>query len=71
MMKLNNSERMELIGQLVDVFEDFLDARGIGILNPEKNEDPDAANIYGTDYSEIADGLEATLTNWNLIEKGE
>lgn len=70
-MKLNNSERMELIGQLVDIFEDFLDAKGIVVRNPEKNEDPDTANIYGTDYSEIADGLEATLINWNLIEKGE
>ena len=69
MMKLNNSERMELIGQLIDVFEDFLDGKGIVIPNSEKEQDPDAANIYGTDYGWIMDELEAALVNWELIDK--
>ena len=29
----------ELKGQLIDVFEDFLDSRGIVIPNPERDED--------------------------------
>jgi len=66
---MTHSERMELIGQLVDVFEDFLDAKGITIANDEKADDEYAANIYGTDYSCIADDLEQTLINWNLLDE--
>lgn len=63
----------ELKGQLIDVFEDFLDSRGIVIPNPERDEDEDldpdeAANIYGSDYDELAEGLMKTLEKWGLME---
>ena len=64
----------ELKGQLIDIFEDFLDEKGIILENPEKyqdeNLDPkEAANIFGSDYGEIGDKIERTLTNWGVFDK--
>ena len=59
----------ELVGQIIDGFEDFLDKRGIVLANDEKADDPEcAANIYGTDYGELQTYIEDTLRNWGLIE---
>ncbi len=66
---MTHAERMELIGQLVDVFEDFLGAKGITIDNEEKDQDEYAANIYGGDYDYVASGLEQTLINWQLLDE--
>ena len=71
-MKVAKEDVPELIGQFIDLFEDFLDEKGIVIENPERNEEEDAemaANIYGTDYGDLADGIEEILANWKLIEK--
>lgn len=71
-MKVTREDVPELIGQFIDLFEDFLDERGIIIENPERDEEEDAemaANIYGTDYGDLADGIEEILANWKLIEK--
>ena len=71
-MKVAKEDVPELIGQIIDLFEDFLDEKGIVIENPERDEEEDtemAANIYGTDYGDLADGIEEILTNWELIEK--
>lgn len=66
---VKRNEKIEFLGQLIDVFEDFLDEKGIMIPNPEKNEDPDnPANLYGTDYENIQSALEETLVNWGILE---
>lgn len=58
----------ELVGQIIDGFEDFLDRRGVVLDNDEKADDPEcAANIYGTDYGELQTYIEDTLRNWGLI----
>lgn len=47
---------------IIEAFEDFLERRGIIIENPEKDEDPEgASNIYGSDYGELQDNIEAIL----------
>lgn len=61
--------RLELIGQIIDIFEDFLDKKGITIPNEDKAEDPDAANIYGMDFGHLFSGIEETLVNWGLLEQ--
>lgn len=66
----------ELVGQIIDIFEDFLDERGIILDNPERDEDEDldpeeAANIFGTDYGELQDAIEETLANWGLASSRE
>lgn len=46
----NNTEAMELVATIIEVFEDFLDEKGIVINNPDKADAPDASNIYGMDF---------------------
>lgn len=71
MMKEN--EKAEFLGQLIDIFEDFLDEKGIVIPNEERDMDPNldpdnSANIYGRDYDSIRSGLEEILVNWGILE---
>ena len=54
----------EGIGQIIDIFEDFLEEKGVKIENPEKQdaiyqgEDPEGlAIIYGSDYDMLATAL--------------
>lgn len=54
-MSVNEMNKPELIGNIIDIFEDFLDEKGIIVPNPERDEDPEldaesSANIYGEDY---------------------
>lgn len=65
-----DNEKEEFIGQIIDTFEDFLEAKRIRIDNPEKNEagnddEETVAIIYGTDYGMIHDDIESTLKNWS------
>lgn len=73
--KVKNEDLPELVGQLLDIFEDFLAEKGIEIENPEKQEaindgeDPDSICIlYGTDYGDLQSAVEETLINWKLAE---
>lgn len=65
----------EFTGQLIDIFEDFLEERGIAIDNPEKEEalsglDPEnTAIIYGSDYGELQSEIESQLENWRMLER--
>lgn len=70
--KIKTEDVPELVGQVIDTFEDFLDKRGIIIPNKERDEnenlDPEnSANIYGEDYDELDKEIRSTLTNWNII----
>lgn len=64
---MTNSERMELLGMLVDVVEDWLEEKGVVIDNDEKDDDHEAANIYGKDYDILTSGFGEILTIWKLI----
>ena len=66
---MTHEERLELLGELIGIFEDFLEARGITIHNPERDEDPDAAIIYGTDYGEMESNIEQILIDKDLLEE--
>lgn len=69
----NRGELCECVGQIVDIFEDFLDKKGVVLENDEKTDedtDPETtANIYGTDYGYLQDRLEKLLYNWNAFNK--
>lgn len=66
---MTHEERLGLLADIIEVFEDFLDERGIVIKNDEKEEDPDnASNIYGTDYGRLEDEIEGILVAWKLID---
>lgn len=73
-MKVVKEDVPELIGQFIDLFEDFLDEKGIVIPNEERDEDEEldaenSANIYGSDYDTLSDGIEEILTRWGIIEE--
>lgn len=64
----------EFIGQIIDIFEDFLTEKGVTLNNPEiqeaidEGEDlKDLAIISGSDYSSLQDSLTAMLTEWHVL----
>lgn len=61
----------EFLGNLIDVVEDFLEKKGIGIPNEERdeNDEDDQAIIYGSDYDDLSDAFQDVLENWR--DKGE
>lgn len=59
-----NEETHEFVGCIIEMFEEFLEERGIDVPNDEKDEDPDASTIYGTDYGELEDTITEFLA-WN------
>lgn len=59
--------RLETIGAFIEIFEDFLEEKGIVIPNEEKDEDPDASNIYGTDYGNLSDRIESLLIDLHVL----
>lgn len=76
MPKLNRDNVQEFICEIIEHFENFLDAKGITIDNPEKQEaiddgkDPESiCNIYGTDYGWLQSEIEASLKFWELIPR--
>ena len=59
----------EFIGQIIGIFEDFLESKGIDIPNEEKEQSGEgAAIIYGTDYGRLQSDLEEMMCNWSVIE---
>lgn len=74
-MELNektNDELNKVSGSIIDVFEDFLDEKGIVIENEERDEDDSLsedkkANIYGSDYYHLKDGIKKIIRPY--IEK--
>ena len=52
-----------LAHEIVELFEEFLDERGIKIENPDKQQDENATNIYGLDYADLFYGIQ------DLIQK--
>ena len=73
---MTNSDKPEFLGQIIDIFEDFLDEKGIKIDNPDRDKDSieDAScsdtNIYGCDYDYLSDRIASTMTNWGFFKEG-
>lgn len=68
-MSINRNDKEEFIGQIIDLFEDFLDEKNVKISNPEAVEDGEenAAIIYGGDYDTLHDQIQDVLENWDII----
>ena len=66
--RLSNSERLESLACIIELFEDFLDEKGIVIPNDEKDQEPESAsNIYGTDYGNLEGQLEHLLIRLGMM----
>ncbi len=65
-----HDDRMEFLGQMIDVVEDFLDDKGVEIENPDRDkEDDNAAIIYGADYDALSAEFEGKLIGWGFLKK--
>lgn len=64
---LSQSDKTELFGQIIDIFEDFLDQKNVTFENDEREDSEDATIIFGTDYDVIVQKLEGILEAWHLI----
>lgn len=76
--RIRREELTAFTSQILDIFEDFLESRNINIDNSDKQDailsgqDPETICIlYGTDYGELASGIEDVLYNWDLIDTEE
>jgi hypothetical protein len=61
----------EITRDIIELFEDFLEEKGIVIENDEKLEDEDASNIYGTDYGYLQSGIEEILAWYEIIDSND
>ena len=67
---VRNKDVPEFIGQIIDIFEDFLEEKNISIENSEKSESEDnPAIIYVTDYGSLRESLTSMMEAWNIIDK--
>ena len=66
-MVTDSADKCELIGCIVDIFEDFLEEKGVKISNEERDENNSEAIIYGIDYGILSEQIESTLRAWDLI----
>ena len=69
--KFDPNKLGEFTMDIIELFEDFLEEKGIVIDNDEKLEDEDASNIYGTDYGYLQSGIEEILTWYGIVNLDE
>ena len=66
---IKEENQNELIGQIIDIFEDFLEDHNIDIPNEERDNDTDnPAIIYGSDYGQLQEELLELLRAWKITE---
>ncbi len=64
-----NEQTKELPANIIDVFEDFLEEKGINIPNDEHQGDSGEAIIYGSDFDDLMAKITSTLTNFGVQVK--
>lgn len=65
---ISEADMPEFVGQIIDIFEDFLEEKGISIENDERVGDEGEAIIFGSDYGMLQDSIEDTVKAWGLKE---
>ena len=78
---MTHSDRMELLGNLIDAVEDFLESKGITAEDlPCQDRDiaikdgtpaDECAIIYGDDYDFLSRAFEEILIGYGALEKEE
>lgn len=64
---MNQEDRKEIIGQIIDIFEDFLSDRNIRLDNKHCEVGSNDAIIYGKNYVRIKNDIESLLNEWELV----
>lgn len=70
-MKLTVSDKRDLPDEIIGSFEYLLHKYSIVLPNPEKDQDPDTANIYGSDRTGLNRDILDMLVAFGLLEPGE
>lgn len=67
---IKEENQSEFLGQIIDIFEDFLEDHNIDIPNEERDEgDDNPAIIYGSDYDRLQNELLELMKAWKIIER--
>ncbi len=70
-IKIKKNEEKEFVGQLIDLFDDFLEERDLHVptsdaeMKDNGDEEDNSARIYGSDYGELEEKIEETLSAWS------
>lgn len=64
MSRQDSDDRKEFVGQIIDVFEDFLSNRNVRLDNKLCEVGSDEAVIYGRNYVELNKQLGALVDAW-------
>lgn len=64
---IRQNDRAEFVGQIIDIFEDFLESKGIDIPNEDKDQSENPAIIYGMDYGELQSAIESMMQHWGIL----
>lgn len=59
----------EFVGQIIDIFEDFLEDKGIDIPNEDKDQSENPAIIYGMDYGKLQSEIESMMYHWGVLRE--
>lgn len=62
----NKADASELTGQVIDIFEDFLENKNIHLNDDHDNNQP---IISGSDYDTLKTQIDQLLMNWQIIQK--
>ena len=73
--KIKEEDIPEVIGEIIDTFEDFLDKKGVKIPKTEEDTedaerdeiDLDTVNIFGSDYDTLSNKITILLKSWGII----
>lgn len=59
---------MRLAQEIIEIFEDYLEEKGIKIDNPEREQSGDnACQIYGTEYGDLEDKINHVLSGTECL----
>lgn len=61
----------DFLNSLIEVFEDFLNEKGIEIPNEDKMESENPSNIYGMDYGILQGELRDACLKYGLVVEDE
>ena len=67
---VGENDKAEFLGQIIDVFEDFLAEKRIAPFTNKPQEDNDPNNpvyIHGDDYYKIEDALAEIMKKWSIV----
>lgn len=72
---IKEKDKLEFLGQIIDIFEDFLADNGVKIpaCEQEKAEDEDQDDndvvIYGSSYYQLEDELKSMMIQWGVMQE--